>query len=255
MRRRRRDDVEPSTRLGVGEKKAMQEKVVNLLARAHHVLPCPLPTKRMAELWNKMQPQHLVKAIQTLGNDELTSGEIGGFVSETVFVDFVPENVKLIVSVRSYNDIEHWFMGTSPLINVDNVVNVPFATFVSLMTEEERTPLCEWMHDACRMHEEINNAAVMFEQVLEMCNTAGQLHRMVPECIMFVSEDKRGALQEQSKRSAVPEEYFNLDHDRMRDMNNTISKCMLMDKVTHGMQVYERMTWARPITFKYGPKE
>ena len=85
-----------------------------------------------------------------------------------------------------------------------------------------------WAMAADAMSREIAVALDVTTELLDMVKTAGQLHRMVPDLLRFVSDDHRQALGDQKRASQVPYEWAAYDRSKVDAALVTLGKCDLV---------------------------
>jgi hypothetical protein len=167
--------------------------------------------------------------------------------------DFVRASVKF--SCLTLSDRVGWFDDwKSPFIYTGKRTHqASWDNFSKQLSVEELQAFLEWVDNCKRVNKEVSETIAVFEQIITMCNTVGQLHRLVPECLMLAPKQKQALLSEQAKRSAMPEGYFSLDIAAVTRMNNNMSKYRLLPAPTTEDEsatrdIYEQLTWAHEIT-------
>lgn len=247
MRRRRRqsqrEGVEPNTRLGTSEKANMRDRVARLLARPIGILHCPVSFERFAEVYNQTQPQDLVAAVKLLESNPETHGNVDGLKANVVDME-IPEMgvaLRMHINTPASNDSYH-VVADSPLITITDTPD--WCEIVSRLSEVEVAAMNEWIETCKQINASVDEASSTFYQVVQIVNTAGQLNRLVPECVLFMSPEKQAKLAEQAKASAMPEGYFDLDHAAVKRMNDFLTKCRLMPEQEWDLDAYREFSWA-----------
>lgn len=246
MRRRRqsqREGVEPNTRLGSNEKENMRERVSKLVGRPIGILQCPISFARFAEVYNATQDQTLMAAAHTLESVPAGSRAVNRLRSADVQIP-LPEwqDATLRMRMRTPEDEGH-YRGSdeSPLLMIHGEPSWP--AIANRLAPEELRAMTEWFGVCVQINASVQETLQTFSQVLKLVNTAGQLNRLVPECVLFMSPDKRAKLAEQAKASAMPEGYFQLDHPAVARMNEFLTKCRLMPEQSWDIHGYSNFSW------------
>lgn len=235
------------TRFSIYEKGIMKEKVANLFARPHGVMPCPVSLETWADICNSFQPPELVAAIQVLSNNPLTHVRAGRLKTNEVDLIWDKPDILFRISNNNNNGDVWQSAHDSPFIAATDEGACNHLAWVDLLDRlgsEKASEFIQWTNDCKRINADVKEAIDTFDQVIKMCNTGGQLHRIVPECIMLASVDKQQLLAKQANRSAMPEGYFKLDLLAVDRMNTFISKCRLLPEIAGNLAVYSKLTWA-----------
>lgn len=85
-----------------------------------------------------------------------------------------------------------------------------------------------WAQACDSMSREVANALDVCTDVLDMVTTAGQLKRMVPDLLRFLSQKSVEAVEDQKRASSVPAEWAAYDRAKVDAAMVTLSKCDLV---------------------------
>lgn len=88
--------------------------------------------------------------------------------------------------------------------------------------------LVAWTQACDSMSREVANALDVCTDVLDMITTAGQLKRMVPDLMRFLSDKSRTAVDDQKRASTLPYEWAAYDRAKVDAAMITLSKCDLV---------------------------
>lgn len=229
----------PSTRIGLEVKNGFKERLAYLLIRHCVANACPLTELEFADVWNELQNPEVVRAIRTLRAHNLRTNIYPG------------RNVRMTVgpwTMNIYHASGHeWHPDDkSPFITTSgDKKEVATAWLTGVLGVDRDAALYHWMRE-CKARKELMFAARRsFDEVLNMCTTVGQLHRIVPESLTFVNESKVDAHAKQVKASPYPSGYFNLDHAALEKARNHIATCQLLPPIPKGFSnKIDHYTWA-----------
>lgn len=88
--------------------------------------------------------------------------------------------------------------------------------------------LVAWAKACDTMSHEIANSLEVCTEILDMVTTAGQLKRMVPDLLRFISPKVAAAVDDQKRASSVPPEWAAYDRAKVDAAMVTLSKCDLV---------------------------
>jgi hypothetical protein len=106
-----------------------------------------------------------------------------------------------------------------------------------------------WAQAADHMSREIANALDVSTELLDMVKTAGQLQRMAPDFLQYVSAEQRAALSSQKRASQLPYEWAAYDRAKVDAALVTLGKCQLVrglvdDSTKHMHFGGDQYSWA-----------
>lgn len=109
--------------------------------------------------------------------------------------------------------------------------------------------LWSWALAADQMTREIANALDVSSELLDMVKTAGQLQRMVPDFMRYVTPAAQAALSSQKRASQLPFEWAAYPRDKVDQMLITLGKCDLVkglvtEDTKHMIFGGEQFSWA-----------
>lgn len=256
MRRNSTASSACSTRLSSGDVSIMQKSLEELLTRPVYVLQCPVTVERAAAIANSFQDPEFVKAIEFLDSNEETKKHTSSFKTAGIsfpladpicFVKIICPPPKGHSSWHGHGYSKFYNSPAGSGIRFNRTPSDAAFAFINLLTEQERTELSDWARGCLKLNQEIGITSSTFGAVTKLCTTAGQLHRIVPECFNLVPPNKRSAFANQNKCSSMPDGYFNLDAVHLALMNSTIGKFMLLppcgEDRSNQLSAYAEMTW------------
>lgn len=222
-----------------------------LLARPANLLKCPLTTEEQAEIWNSFQDQEGVRALrilQGIKSKPSMSRHTSNQVSFTFASDLNTHRPPMEISFSTRNG-SGWNPDSNEIFIRFETPIVPWEQFIDRLGPRAGE-FVNWMEDVVVINEKMAHARATFKKVIEVCSTIGQLCRIVPECNRFVSAGKMGKLEEQKKRSPLPEEWYSMDPVALDQMNNFLTQCQLMpvsesDKHNEAGNIYNYITWVK----------
>lgn len=239
MSRRHRwnsDDGGSTTgKFGNNEKRVLEGRIDRILARSISFTKCPTPIEKLAEVWNSYRDQEIVGAVSLLS----ARGAVTRLYRESqVYFAFSPPGWALTFSHPGDRE-------SSRFINIGSSTAYPtWDDFVNRMGDSFGE-FYNWAVQAHNIAVDINQSMETLRDVMRVVSTAGQLCRVVPEMLHFVGENSRNAFHNQKKRSPMPDGYYQLNLDRVREMNDFISKCQLMPGSDHDeLFNMSKVTWA-----------
>lgn len=194
-----------STFTGKG-KQEMKAEISTLLGRGIGAFPCPLTDDEITEFWNSTIPPEFLEHYVALkaANFNMRSLESG---EGRIYIHGLGEVVRLIIHSRSE------MLVTPAEIRRRMPGYTSTSEHMILSAEEVRRlhpaghKLTEW----CELSAGLLNEAVLAYNtlcaVIEMCSTVGQLRRMVPDLVDYLSVEKQAVIREQQRASSLPAEW------------------------------------------------
>jgi hypothetical protein len=87
----------------------------------------------------------------------------------------------------------------------------------------------DWMRTSLEDAREVHNARkVLIEDLLEMCVTAGQMRRMVPELLKYLPADKVQCLHNQVRASSLPYDWAAYPREDVERATTYMAKCHML---------------------------
>ena len=227
-----------TTRLGVGDKEALTREVSQLLGRIGEGIPCPIPHDQLPRMHNHLVPQHLRDIVVTMSEAQYdTSQWFQGHAKYVVMLDGQP--FRLYYEVSCYLDSRRGkealcktlmqLPATGSTVKIDgdkiDVVPVPL---IHAAFGEHAAPLLEWVKNYGRLHAEMVDAMSTASKIIEMTSTAGQIRRMVPDMLQYLTKERRQAMEEQKRASSVPYEWAAFDRSCVARMLQAMAKSHLL---------------------------
>lgn len=230
------------TKLSRAEKQSIQNAYEKLAGRAIAFTECPIPRAKMVGVWNGFENKEALGATLTLKR-------LGESVSRYIVHDAtLGEGAPWpwTINIRNYDFKDEGF---EPLYNFAAARDdePTYESFVAAMGDDYDT-FVEWAKRAHNIHLEYSKGKTTLENVLKMCSTVGQVHRVAADLIHLMSPGVQQALSEMKVRSPLPADYFELNHDDVKELGLFISKCALLPPLPNGRhddaRIIHYMTWA-----------
>lgn len=248
-----------NTRLTLTLVNEITEAIDNLLAGPVRFLEPPgkLATHTgRRELWNKLLPKEIQAmltvgaqwdyhwpSIHTTGITMDVDGQRYGLIFGTE-VDPLEPSTELVGYFSASRQIvdKHWYGKVHP--HVENAEAFFGADYPAVL---------DWMRSAIADTIEAREArTVLVNDLLGMCKTAGQMKRMVPELLKYISPEKSAALHNQVRASSLPYDWAAYDRNAVDRAITYIAKCHMLTGL--GKPFRQRMcrnpfaTWVDPAT-------
>lgn len=191
-----------------------------LLGRGHGIFPFPLSIPEMKEFWHNLFPADIVAAHKILGDYGMST------VSQTE----PAANANIQIGGKTYkmrlrSNKDELLVRPRATVFHEDVLQVawpsrfaPWASFV------------DWCTNNAAVETEFHDALQCTKDLVEMCNTAGQLIRAVPELKTHLSGRAQAALRYQTGRSPMPFEWSTFDRDRIANLQRAMCKACLVSK-------------------------
>lgn len=246
-----------STRLTLTQVNDINEAIDNLLAAPVRFLEPPgkLATHTgRRELWNSLLPKEIQElrhvgetwdyawpTVQTAGITMDVDGKRYGLIFG-IEVDPTEPPGRIGYFHATAKIIEkHWYGKQRPHVSQSEKF---FGT--------DYPAVLDWMRTAINDTAEARSARNVFEDLLRMSKTAGQMKRMVPELLKYIPPEKSAALHNQVRASSLPFEWAAYDRFAVDRAITYIAKCHMLTGL--GKPYRQRMgrdsfaTWVDPDT-------
>lgn len=208
------------------------------------------------ELWNRLLPKEIQALIDvgtqwnyqwpTAGTVGITMNVDGQRYGLTFGTEVDPLEASSVVSgyfAPSQKIVDnHWYGKPQP--HVEHGEAFFGADYPAVL---------DWMRSAITDTIEARNArTVLVDDLLNMCKTAGQMKRMVPELLKYIPPEKSAALHNQVRASTLPYEWAAYDRNAVDRAITYIAKCHMLTGL--GKPHRQRMdrgqyaTWVDPAT-------
>lgn len=221
-----------STRLGVQHKIDLTAELDYLLGRFHRVMEIPFKPEELIAAYNSIVPEAIHKAwarMSELGYPcgqwlrdgaamRIDAGGVGYLVEMNLHHNQpdTPENAFFRMPAGKF----------SPEIQLFGVY--PAGASVERAFGPRYKELVDWTVGYSALRDECRAAFDTAKEIVGMTKTAGQLKRMVPELMQYLSTAQRDAINAQKRASSLPYEWAAYPREKVWDMLTTISKCYLM---------------------------
>lgn len=230
--------------LGVKLKKEINEAVDRLLGRAKRHLVSPISDVGMEKWWNCSIDPEIVAAIDLLKAKRYhLHGVTSGF--QTVIISLASGYVELVV---------HQTLMRHPILMKGNghdeqdridcgdalLLNWPH-------TSEMWGRMQSWLETIAQVDTEFKNAHRVCRDLVEMCGTAGQLNRAMPELASVLPQRCREALHGQKRASGMPFEYAPYDKACIDRGQFALLKAHMMPE-SDGRDWTDQVTWVHSWT-------
>lgn len=228
---------------------AMTQKLVKdikfdiskLLGRGRKAFPCPIGPVDQTTLWHNMLPPDTVEAYQLLKDREFDTNsmcawqikfstvlESGRY--ELQFVNRTARDGAMQVFLDPpFNDSSPDTVGTQKDIHFRSHHDMQLAFPGNMQKYEE---FIQWIENMAIIERDFAPALVCLDQVLEFCNTIGQLVRAVPDLHKYLPRDRQDLLRDQSRSSNMPYEWGAFDRSRIENLQMSMAKASLMREQT-----------------------
>lgn len=229
-----------SARLGVRDKEGLLLDFERLFGRVHTVYPFPLTDEVLVLRANNLVPKRHRRFEQFMRGrgydttfwfsyEQKTTMLVGGLRYCTRFkVNFNGDNYQ--------NDDPQ--LGKLMQLDIDARTTKEHAFDEDQLATAFSTdwPLVRaWMVQYGALMRETRDAWQTINELMNMLSTVGQLKRMVPEILEYLSKDKADELRSYVRASAVPYEWSGFERSRVRLMLVTMAKCHMIGKSKDGM--------------------
>lgn len=216
-----------SSRLGVQERNDLLSDFERLFARCYKVFPFPIPVHDLPRMYNMLIDRPL--------RDTVSDMTRRGYPCHTWFEMHASMTVQL-AGRRSL--ILHFGQPSSVFPMRDALLLKAFmlrpdARVLSYDDVEwafgdHTHPLIEWASNYAQLVFECKQAWATCQEIIKLVKTAGQIRRMVPEMVQFLSPPRRAVVATQTRSSALHYDWAAYDRKRVFAMLQAMSKCWLM---------------------------
>lgn len=229
-----------STKLSKPAIEEMKKEIASLLDCGIRFTKLKIPPEELGEFWHKGFPDDLLDAYTILAKhgvgieyhavspavgfavpvDDLRAlsvrltlpGNNGGFINLTRAMAKEHPHVFL---ADAGGQPEKW-----PVISHEEGVR--------RMGQARWEEFLAWARAADTMSHEIALALDTSVELLDMCSTAGQMERMVPDFLRFLKPESRKALEGQKRASQLPYEWAAYPREKVDATMVTLGKCDLI---------------------------
>lgn len=112
---------------------------------------------------------------------------------------------------------------------------------VSEVVPEQVLPeFTEWCHTSVLITERVCRTWNVLHDVLRLASTVGQLHRMMPDLLKYVYDTTKQALEQQQRRSPLPQGWMDIDRAAIRHAGDHLALCHMLPQ-----QPFEERNWHR----------
>lgn len=235
-----------NTRLTLTAKNEIRDAILELTCWPLRFMTPPGPLSTMAgkmEIWERLLPGDLVQHFKCATRWGYVAAR-----SQTVGLKVWLDDRAVILNLGSEHGIgevassQVGFIQATSAVRQDHwndnapVISQPESFFGSASNE-----VVDWM----RMSFEDNREAalcrrVLIDDLLEMCVTAGQMRRMVPDLLKYLPPEKVQCLHNQVRASTLPFEWAAYPRDAVDRATTYMAKCHILTGL--GTNLRQRMS-------------
>jgi hypothetical protein len=209
-----------------GTRSTLHAQLIETLNHSVSYLDCPLTEEEMAAVWTAGVPPELIAAHRLLVDN-----------------NYVPEGAcyshRCMFAVPDQNFGVRWEAGSNseiffrvPLINGqygrnavpivptlksggNRVRVIKWPQFQQTLPAARCDEMMSWMKAAAEMTIRQDDAVKTVTETVAMLSTAGQVRRMVPELVQYLSSTMQERVMEQQRNSPFPEQWAAFDKARV----------------------------------------
>lgn len=207
------------------QKDSIKKEVDNLLARGYAFYKFPLRTReeRLKVLLSRVDPR-LVEAHALLKDNGYSMQQISG-----VSISYIPAGgMKEQINILHSDADPPEYFPAHPAYR--DYAKKPFTEeeVAKVLSPERAHDISMWATDARRYWKEAIAAQKAVAGVLKITNTGGQLRRMFPELIDWLSPNLKKKVSEQKRASSLPYEWAGMARPPVYAASALLSKCYLL---------------------------
>lgn len=217
-----------SNRLTIVECEDVTEGIQKILQRPRGQWRHPMSDADQVKLWEHFLPPKTVESYYTLKADGY---EMHGLTNSTR---------KITVRFNTNHSLHlHLWLSAAIIWKGGNYGAVIEPLLLEkILGSDKAERLTRWMNEITRHEDRAKQALSTLEAVLELPNTLGQLSRMVPEIVPFLSHSAQKKIQQQEKSSALPHKWAAFDKDMVHAMMDQICMCALLPQVEYNSSAH-----------------
>lgn len=229
-----------STKITAPQIEDMKKEIAELLDCGVRFTKLDMSPEEMGEFWHRGFPDDLLDAYTILANHGVGI-EYHAVSSAVGFA--VPIDSNRAMSVRlaipggngGFINLTRAMAKDHAKVTLADAANQPESwpaisqeECVKRMGQAKWDHFWQWASAADTMSREIANALDVATDLLGMVKTAGQMSRMVPDFLRFLSPKAREALSDQKRASQLPYEWAAYDRAKVDAAMITLGKCDLI---------------------------
>lgn len=215
-------------RLDTSNKSNLTSRVMWLLTRHITAQPCPLNMEELAAIYDAAllciseQQQALYRAARNVA------------ASNTASLPLYRPNmtgmpVKMFTGHHLLLQIDGHLLWNNgiPVLSTPSSIGAVLDLKAVDLPGERLLEFEDWAIRSAETVAKVVQSLNTAEKLITMANTAGQLDRMCPEFLRYISDDKRKHAADQVRRSPFPHGWDNINRAHIRAMVNHLAVCAL----------------------------
>ena len=213
------------------ERRGIESDIRMVLHRPREFFKCPLDVPDMINLWESLfEPQaiHAYRMLRGSYPNHVPASNLADYYSSVRVRVSDKEVFTFRMGAGSYTF--HVFCISQKLVNT---VITPMAV-AQVVGDDKAAALVHWMREIVSFSTKAKAAMHTLDQVLKLSNTAGQLARMIPEIVPFLSPEKQSLCAAQQKASSLPPEWAAYPREPVQEMTMQVTKCSLLPPLVDG---------------------
>jgi hypothetical protein len=240
------------------ERREITSAVEELLGRGVLFYRCPLVSRQeLDDVWMSMLRPDVAAAIRTMRR---AGYGLRGDVQE--YSEFTWDEMGACIGfhIRNWPDPGPLYFVESPrnsrmhMQKSQHELEVLFQTFKGDGTDTHPLKLFRtWVKDSMAFHNEATRALSCFGDIMKLASTPGQVFRMVPDLVQYMTPSMKNKVGDRS--SPVPvrildsdgtvrrEGWAEYDKDKVLAMCHTLAKCYLLPKPDSAIEFTNALGW------------
>lgn len=228
-----------TARITQAEHNEIVEKFSEMLGRIINANPCPLTPDEMIQAWENTLPEDYVAAYRTMERYARTSQEKTNRADLPLRQkDGTCITVRLHIGGYGNHSKNH----TEKFAIYRHEEPVPLAQMD--LPAERLESFVEWMQLAPLLLARNKCAYSTIEDLLRMASTVGQVKRMAPELVYYMSDRYKAAANEQQRRSPLSPEWSMYPRAAVKECIDTLAICHLLPPGRRQVAYVEDIPWA-----------
>lgn len=226
---------------------SLRGDMVRVLQHTKAFLDCPLTDDQMIAIWHHGYPQDIRDAIALCRGHDFLAAET--HLSSYTPTFAVPEHgfgMRWRLKAPERRAFLKWPRGArKTTTHIPFLSIVEWSAFTSHLSEPEQRTVLDWADAADQCTQKHNEARETIDSICKMISTPGQLRRMVPDLVGYLSESAQEAIMEQKRNSPYPSEWASYPKDRVERLIAALAEGHLVRGINTRDVESGTHSWAR----------
>lgn len=226
-----------SNQLTKEEKDNITTHINALLGRGVEFLKFPLEEEHLLSIVRARVDEELLQAVRVVVKAKMSLN-----ITTRVVFPYSPPHYALVnINAALPKPMVRYPAWETPQLS--QMEPFTLSEVADLCGEDTAKAFHSWVDDVTQFSREATSARKVIEEIVDMASTPGQLRRMVPDLIEFLSRSTQLRLKEQVRASSMPFEWAAYPREPLYAATTTISKCYLLPESKKSWDARFSGTW------------